>query len=184
MMRTVILGSLLIAASLYGDCQYATQGVKVTWKAFKTYEKIGVGGTFDKTQLIAESASTVDALLKGSSVSIQTPSINSGNPGRDATLGNAFFKVQNVDSIHATIQSAKDGKALVDITMNGITKTIPMNYVTSTNTVTGKGIIDLADFGMLGSLSSINKACYDLHAGKTWQDVEIGFEIQLNQKCS
>jgi polyisoprenoid-binding protein YceI len=183
-MRTIILSTLLAAASLYGDCQYTTHTSKVTWKAFKTYEKIGVGGTFDTSRMVSKTSSSVDTLLSGSTIAIETLSVNSGNPGRDATLGKAFFKAQNVESIHAKIQSAKEGKAMVEITMNGINRVIPMTYAVSGNTVTGKGVIDLADFGMLESLSSINKACFDLHAGKTWQDVEIGFEIQLDQKCS
>ena len=34
-----------------------------------------------------------------------------------------------------------------------------------------------ADFGMIPSLKAINKACYDLHQGKTWQDVDTYFNI-------
>lgn len=183
-MRTIILSALLAGASLYGNCQYTAHTSKVTWKAFKTYEKLGVGGTFDTTRMVSKTSSSIDTLLSGSAITIETLSVNSGNPGRDATLSNAFFKTQNVTSIHAKIQSAKEGKAMVEITINGISRVVPMNYAVSGNTVAGKGVIDLADFGMLESLSSINKSCFDLHAGKTWQDVEIGFEIQLEQKCS
>jgi len=46
-----------------------------------------------------------------------------------------------------------------------------------------EGYIDLADFKMLPSLKSINKACYDLHKGKTWQDVKIEIELELKKVC-
>ncbi|MCB4763942.1 MAG: YceI family protein, partial [Sulfurovum sp.] len=38
-----------------------------------------------------------------------------------------------------------------------------------------QGNIDLLDFAAGQALASINKACYDLHKGKTWSDISIGF---------
>jgi len=70
---------------------------------------------------------------------------------------------------------------LVDITMNSISLKIPMRYSVVNDKVSASGTIDLADFSMLKSLKSINKACYALHQGKTWQDVDISFEIKLKQ---
>jgi len=184
-MRTLILGTLFMAAAVYGECRYDQGGnAKVTWKAFKTYEKIGVGGSFDRTLFKSVSSPTADAFLNGSTITIDTLSVNSGNAGRDATLSSSFFKVQDVNTISGTIKSAKEGKALVEIAMNGIVKTIPMTYSSTDDKIVGKGVIDLNDFGMLPSLASLNKACFDLHAGKTWQDVEISFEIPLRKNCS
>lgn len=176
--------SLLVSSIISADCVYEAKTPKVTWKAFKTYEKIGVGGSFDKSSFTSSSQdSSLDALLTKSSIIIDTSSINSGNSGRDATLVELFFKVQNIETIGAKIQSAKEGKAIVDITMNGITKSIPLAYTTNKGKIVAKGVIDLADFGMIPSLSSINKACFKLHDGKTWQDIEIGFEMPLNEVC-
>ncbi|MDD5051469.1 MAG: YceI family protein [Sulfuricurvum sp.] len=182
-MRKIIVGAFILAASLYGDCQFQSNSSKVSWKAFKTYEKIGVAGSFDRVTSQIIDANSIDALLMKSSIIIDTSSVNSGNPSRDATLVESFFKTQNVQSINANVKSAKDGKALVDITMNGILRTIPFSYTVNEDKIVGKGFIDLADFGMIPSLLSINKSCYTLHAGKTWQDVEIGFEIPLQKNC-
>jgi len=184
-MNKIVLAALLISISGLADCTYQHENAKIGWKAFKTYEKIGVGGSFDRFSLKSKNSDSVDKLLMSSLITIDTTSVNSGNPGRDATLTQAFFNTQNVHSITAKVKSAKDGKALVDISMNGITKTIPMNYtVTATDTINGKGVIDLADFEMIPSLKSINASCFELHAGKTWQDVEIGFDIQLKKVCN
>jgi hypothetical protein len=41
------------------------------------------------------------------------------------------------------------------------------------------GVIDILDFSAGDALSSINKACSDLHEGKTWSDVTIGFTTKI-----
>lgn len=182
-MKKIMCATVLLTLSAFADCTYQSDSTKVTWKAFKTYEKIGVGGSFDHVVVQPKSASNIEALLVGSNVKIDTASINSGNPGRDATLVNSFFKSQNINTITAKIISTKDSKALTDITMNNVTKTIPLPYTVQEGKITAKGTIDLGDFTMLPSVQSINKACLGLHAGKTWQDVEIGFEIPTKSIC-
>lgn len=182
-MKTFILAGLLIVSSAFAECTYYSENAKVTWKAFKTYEKIGVGGTFDRAVFSPKSAKTIEDFLTQSHITIETASVNSGNAGRDATLVSSFFKVQNADSITAKILSAKESKAQVEITMNGVSRTIPMSYSVQEGKIVGKGVIDLGDFAMLKSLQSINTTCFNLHAGKTWQDIEIGFEIPVANNC-
>lgn len=183
-MKTLLFSSLLLASSLLADCEYQKESTKVNWKAFKTYEKAGVGGSFDQASFMIPRSPSLDHLLASADVIIETKSVNTGNSGRDATINAAFFEAQNVKLIVAKTKSAAAGKALIDLSMNGITKTIPMSYtISDDDTISAKGVIDLADFGMLPSLQSINKVCFDLHAGKTWQDVEIGFEIKTKKTC-
>ncbi len=182
-MKTFILAGLLIVSSAFAECTYYSENAKVTWKAFKTYDKIGVGGTFNDAVFSPKSSKTVEEFLTNSHITIQTATVNSGNAGRDATLVSSFFKVQNIDVITAKITSAKDSKAQVEITMNGVTKTIPMSYTVQEGKIVGKGVIDLSDFTMLKSLQAINTTCFNLHGGKTWQDVEIGFEIPVANNC-
>ncbi len=182
MLKSVCTG-LMIATAAFGECTYTAESAKVMWKAFKTYEKAGVGGSFDQSRLSSKTATSIDALLSSSRISIHSNSVNTNNPGRDATLVESFFKVQNAAVIDAAVVSAKEGKALVAITLNGTSRTIPMHYTLEKEKIIGKGVIDLADFGLLPSLGAINKACYDLHEGKTWQDVEIGFEIATKSEC-
>lgn len=182
-MIKLILAGLLVASTAFAECTYYSENAKVTWKAFKTYEKIGVGGTFNHVVFSPRSAKTSEEFLVGSHITIDTATVNSGNAGRDATLVASFFKTQNVNSITAKIISAKNSKAQVEITMNGVTKAVPMSYTIHEGKILGKGVIDISDFAMLESLQSINKTCFDLHAGKTWQDVEIGFEIPVANNC-
>ena len=63
--------------------------------------------------------------------------------------------------------------------MNGTTKTVPMKYHYENGKFDATGVIDLVDFAAGEALSSINKACFDLHKGKTWSDVTIGFSTTV-----
>jgi polyisoprenoid-binding protein YceI len=182
-MKKIIISGLLLASTAFAQCAYQSDTAKVTWKAFKTYEKIGVAGSFDHATFTPQTAQSVEELLTGSRVLIDTKSVNSGNSGRDATLVASFFKIQSIMTIDAKITSAKESKALVEIKMNNVTKTIPMAYTVQEGKVVAKGVIDLGDFTMIPSLQAINKECFNLHGGKTWQDVEIGFEIPIKSEC-
>ena len=184
MRQTITALSLLFATTLFSaECTYETHSPKVSWKAFKTYEKAGVGGSFEQALFKNSPAKSIEESLIGNTITLQTKSINSGNASRDATLVKAFFDVQKSETITAVIESVKNSKAYVSITMNGVKKLIPMPYTIDENGIIAKGTIDLGDFMMLPSLSSINKACYELHEGKTWQDVEIGFKMNFTKVC-
>ena len=183
-MKKIIFLLVTMTAVLFaGQCRYEVKQLKVEWKAYKTPLKIGVGGTFDKVAIEATDNSSEKSYLGTSTVTINTTSVDSKNSGRDAKLVKYFFGVQNVKSITAKVVSVENKLINVDITMNGITKTIPMKLDFDDNKVEAEGHIDLADFNMLPSLSSITKACYDLHKGKTWQDVEIKFELKTHKHC-
>jgi hypothetical protein len=63
--------------------------------------------------------------------------------------------------------------------MNGKTLIIPMQYIYDKGQFNATGTIDLIEFTAGKSLANINKACYDLHKGKTWSDVTIGFSTTV-----
>ncbi len=174
-MKKILLALLLATASLYA---LEAQSTTVKFTAFKTYAKKGVSGVFDKIKIHTQNADTVVSLLKNATADIETSSVNSGNKGRDAKLVSQFFNVQNVKKIQAKIIDVQKNMLVLQLKMNSKTLNIPMNYSVENHTVKAKGTIDLADFMMLKSLKSINKACYTLHKGKTWQDVNIYFTMQ------
>jgi hypothetical protein len=59
-----------------------------------------------------------------------------------------------------------------------------MKYSFSNGKLRAAGVIDLIDFKAENALTSINTACYDLHQGKTWSDVNIGFTMDVKATCS
>lgn len=180
----ILLGALALGTSLYAAsaCTFAAKTSKLTFTAFKTPLKIGVSGSFDDYVLNTKPAATQNDLLRSSSVTINTKSVNSGNKGRDAKLIGSFFEVQGVSRIKAKVLKVQNNIADVAVSMNSITKTVPMHVTINGDDIELHGVIDLADFNMLRSLQSINKACYTLHKGKTWQDVTLKFVITTEKK--
>ena len=166
--------------------------MNVTWKAYKTLGKIGVGGQFTSVKYTptALEGKNFKELFVGSKVSIDATKITTGNPGRDETLVKMFFEKLKTTAIEAKITSIKKtdkhekgkprtGTLDVEITLNEHTLTIPMQYHYTKGQFQATGIIDLFDFAASDALASINKSCYDLHKGKTWSDVNIGFSTTV-----
>lgn len=174
-MKKVLLVFLMASAVVLA---YEPTKATVKFTAFKTPSKAGVSGGFDAIELSGKKeANSIPKMLEGLKADIKTGSVNSGHKERDETLVNAFFSVQSNAFIEAQIISVKESTLIVKITMNRQSKEVPMQYQVNDNTIRANGYIDLADFDMLPSLQAINKACYDLHEGKTWQDVAIEFLI-------
>lgn len=67
--------------------------------------------------------------------------------------------------------------------MNAKEQIVPMGYKVENNKLIAKGFLDILDFGMKGQLESLNQACRAKHEGKTWNDVEIGLEIDFKTDC-
>ncbi len=166
--------------------------ISVNWKAYKTLAKIGVGGKFTAVTYTAHAlkGKNFRELFVGSKVSIDLTKVDTGNPARDETLVKHFFSVLKGKTIEGEIVDIKKtdkhekgkprtGVVSVKITMNEKTLTIPLAYVYSEGKFDAKGTIDLMDFASSDALASINKSCYDLHKGKTWSDVSIGFSTTV-----
>lgn len=159
---------------------YDVTAVDVKFTAFKTAAKKGVSGGFDAVEVVGKKPSeSIEEMLNGLGVTIATKSVNSGNEARDKKLVSSFFNIQFNHKITAKIVEVKKESLIVEIRMNHKTVRVPMTYKNKGNTITASGYIDLGDFGMLSSLQGINKACYELHEGKTWQDVEISFILMF-----
>ncbi len=189
-----VLSSLIYAgeATKKPSCILSQEGaVEINWKSYKTAAKTGVGGSFNDVSYTAIKNEGVNfkEILVGSKIEINTNKVNSNNKGRDLKLVNSFFKIMKNEKITAKIIDIKAkekvmgkpkiGTIIVEITMNEITKKIPLNYIYDKGIMRADGFIDILDFKASKALASINKACFDLHEGKTWSDVEIGFVMNI-----
>jgi len=198
------MNKILLSLATLLTMNYASEPVKtgcvlvqpntmqVTWKAYKTLAKKGVGGKFTAVTYTphALEGKNFRELFVGSKVSIDLSKVDSGNPGRDETLVKSFFSVLKGKTIEGEIVDIKKtdkhekgkprtGTVSVKITMNEKTLTIPMQYFYNEGKFDAKGTIDLFDFTAGDALASINKSCFDLHKGKTWSDVSIGFSTTV-----
>ena len=198
-MKKLLIVFLAFATFMHAELTVAKTGcilsqegkVTVSWKAYKTPAKLGVGGVFNEVAYTAVKAKgkNFKEILVGSSVVIDTSSVNSKNEGRDLKLVNSFFKLLGDGKINAKIvdmtsnkrvkREPRTGTITVEISMNGVTKSVPMNYTYDKGLMKSEGFIDILDFSGASALASINKACFDLHKGKTWSDVAIGFELNI-----
>ena len=189
-MKFIVASLLASTLLLQAECTLQRTGdIQVDFKAYKTPLKIGVGGTFNKIVVKNDQkeASDIASLLEGVSLDIDTKSVNTKNGARDTKLVAFFFdKMSGVD-IKAKVVALKgdnlSGHVTVNVSMNGISRDVPMAYIVKDKKFQATGVIDLADFNALSALSSINKACFDLHKGKTWQDVSLAFSFDLQKVC-
>ncbi len=164
----------------------------VTWGAYKTAAKAKVSGSFNSVKFTpsAKSGANFREIFVGSSVVIDTASVNTNHAERDATLVTHFFTQMSGKTITAKIVDmssdkhekgkAKTGIFRVEVTMNGVSRVVPMAFRYENGQLHVNGVIDLFDFSANKALRAINKACYDLHEGKTWNDVAIGFSTKIS----
>jgi len=193
--RSILILVVLVTTSSAvqkSGCILAQKGeVIVKWKAYKTPLKLGVGGTFNDIKYIpvAPEGKNFREILVGSSIAIDTRKVNSKNKGRDETLYKSFFKQMNIQEIKAKIidikadpkvkNAPRTGIVAVEIDMNGVNRVVPMKYSFSDGIFSANGFIDILDFSAKKALTSISRACHDLHKGKTWPDVSIGFTTKI-----
>ena len=198
MKKTLFSLVTLISMVNAGNCTLTqSNNVTVTWKAYKTLAKLGVAGQFIDVNYTPKKkeGKNFAELFVGSKVSIDISKIDTKNKGRDKTLVSEFFgklKGKTIDGVIKDIQADKPvngkrvyhGVVIVSITMNDKTLLTPMKYNYKNEQFKATGTIDLFDFQAKDALNSINKSCFDLHKGKTWNDVTIGFSTTVKaSKC-
>lgn len=150
------------------------------WTAFKTPKKVGVKGTFTDIKLndVKADAATLEESLKGANFVITTSSVSTNDAGRDEKLKVEFF-AKMAGNINGSFGEFKDGKVLVNLTMNGISKEKEFTYTVEGDALKLKGGIDIiADFTGQTAFDSLHAACKDLHEGKTFTEVELSAEIK------
>ena len=160
----------------------------VKWTAYKTTGKLPVSGNFKNINIESkEGASQLDALNK-LKFSIPVNSIFSDNEERDGKLKASFFGAMlNTELLRGSLSFEENKMCFASITMNGVTKKIPLTYSAEANNFTFKGVLNLEDWNALDALESLNKVCFDLHKGedgisKTWNDVAIEITTTINKQ--
>ena len=202
-MKNIILFSLAIAISMASiSCkkeakkpegpQFSVEAKTVTinWTGYKTTSKIPVKGEFKTLEVTnsKEAATAVEA-LNGTKFSIPISSIYSGDDIRDGKLKQLFFGVMDATlSLTGTVNLKDDGTGAVDLSMNGVSKEIPITYTIKEQLVEFSGTLDIInDFNAQTAFESISKACYKLHTGpdgvsKTWSEVAIAASVYLKKE--
>ncbi|WP_339724110.1 YceI family protein [Maribacter stanieri] len=164
---------------------------KVSFIAYKTTEKIPVGGKFEKINFTkTNSGETALTTLNGTEFSIPVSSLFTNDPTgtRDPKLLEFFFGVLKDTELISGVFKVENDKSSIDITLNGKTQNIPLAYeMNGDNKITFNGVMDLENWNAMDAVASINKACEILHTGKdgvskTWSEVALKAEVLLEKK--
>ncbi len=158
----------------------------VKWTAYKTTDKVPVSGTFKAINIInAKKENSPQEALNTIQFKIPVNSIDSKNADRDAKLVNAFFgTMKDTQFLSGTIKTTEKGKGSVYLTMNGIGKDFPINYVISGQLIEINTSIDLNNWQVKAAIDALNKVCFDKHKGadgisKTWNEVTLNIKTYL-----
>ncbi len=189
MKRNIVFVMSIVIALVFTSCKNKVEEKKysieektlsVKWTAYKTTDKVPVSGKF-KRIFIKESkeASSVIEAVNNAKFSIPISSIFTNNHDRDNKLKQFFFGVmKDTEHINGTVSLEEGNKGKLNITMNGVTASLPIKYTVSGQLVTIKGVLNLDTWKGKIAIESLNKACLDLHKGadgisKTWNEVQV-----------
>ena len=165
------------------------EATSVKWVAYKTTDKVPVGGEFKILKFDNKTGTTQEEALNNLSFTIPISGLftNDATNTRDAKIMESFFGAMlDTEFLSGTIKST-NGTYAASITMNGVTKDLPLEVkITEERRVAMTGVMNLKDWDALGALESLNKVCFDLHKGadgvsKTWEDVAIEVNTFLRE---
>ncbi|MEN8811060.1 MAG: YceI family protein [Flavobacteriales bacterium] len=169
--------------------QIDTETVSLKWVAYKTTDKVGVGGEFGKINVKEYQLSeSKDGALDGVSFSVPVSSLFTGNKDRDWKLVNLFFGVMdNTEFIKGTFHQGQEGTGNLDLEMNGTSTKLPYEYTVANDSIFISATMDVLNWNGQEAMDSLNVACYDLHKGKdgvskTWSEVDIKASVAIARK--
>ena len=179
------------------SCKYSVKAgdVKVNWTAFKTTKRVGVKGTFDDVEInTANGTPSLSTLMLATSFKINSKTVNSNNPGRDAKLVEFFFgRMTGSLAITGNVKSVtgnnERGEGIVSVKMNGVSWDTAFKYTVTNNVLTMTTNINTNNWNAQDAIASINKACEEKHKGedgvsKTWPDVDVSVVVPLSVDCN
>lgn len=153
---------------------------KITFIAYKTTEKIDVNGAFKKIKITkSKEAKTISEAINEAEFEIPVNSIETGDKVRDAIIENTFFKVMtNSQVLKGTFYITDDKTGYINLVMNGVTEKLPFEYTIKDKEFAINAKMDINKWSANEALTSLNKACLDLHKGedgvsKTWEEVAV-----------
>lgn len=169
---------------------YDSTSVEVLWKAYKYTEQVGVNGAFKSFNLSgAQEGESPAAALEGASATIDTKSVNSGDPTRDPKIIEFFFStLDNGETLNAQILNFDNQAKKVDIeiSMNNQSQVVSGTFDVVDNKLEAQFEIDVNDWD--ASIDKLNEVCEDLHKGADgksilWPNVTIYLLCAFNEIC-
>lgn len=168
---------------------YQNDSTNVKWTAYKTTEKVGVGGQFTSITVsnVIAAENPLD-VVKEAKFTIPVLATVTGNEQRDNRIIKYFFeildKTQNITGQMKSLN--EDGTGTIAIMFNGIEKELPITYTLNGLKIEVKGTMDLALWNAQKGIDALNEECKVLHAGadgitKLWPTVDIVISTVLKK---
>ena len=179
-MKKVLLSSILALGLTTSLSAYQLNGdLGVKWTGFKTEKKSPVSGTFKDIKLDISKSDDLSMFLKSAKVQITTASFDSKNPFRDNNITSTLFSLATSKYINGAISSVDTTKneLILDVTMNEVTKQVPMKYEISNGKIIASGSIDILNYDMKKPFMAFAQKCASFHQNKSFSDVNIEFMI-------
>lgn len=161
---------------------FAVENAKneINFTAYKTTEKVPVGGQFKKVNVTAGGeGNSVKEAINNTEFSIPVSSLYTKDSSRDFKIKKSFFGIMsNTKLLSGKLMLTDDTNGIAKITMNGESKDVPFTYTIVGKTFNMQATIDINNWNAGVALASLNKICEDLHKGadgvsKTWSEVAL-----------
>lgn len=217
--KFLIVGSFIVSVLLLGSCgdqeevtneeplekvvsvadegclyTYNAKSSSLNWVAFKTSDRVAVGGSFDSLKvMLSESVFSPMQAMENASFEVYVNSVFTDNSIRDNTLRKYFFSALiGGDVIKGKFKIVEGddnaGGGSITLQLNNVTRDVGFEYTVDASVITIKTRIDLISFQGDQAINSLNKECDELHRGadgvsKLWPDIEIEVIVALDKKC-
>ncbi len=162
--------------------------INIQWTGYKTNKKIPVKGIFKEVEILEITpALNPSEVIKNLKFRIPVKSIYSKDSIRDFKLTKFLFgTMKNTNTINGDISLNNDGKGYVDLSMNGLTKNIPVSYQVNGESIKIEANIDLNNWQAQSALTALNDVCSEKHKGDdgvsvTWSEVNIQVEVKTTK---
>ena len=153
---------------------------EINFTAYKTTEKVPVGGQFKKIDITAGGeGDSVKNAINDTEFSIPVSSLFTKDTSRDFKIRKFFFGImENTKLLSGKLTLSDATNGIAKITMNGETKDVAFTYTIVDKTFNMQATIDINTWNASAALTSLNTVCKDLHTGadgvsKTWNDVAL-----------
>lgn len=174
------------------QCTYTyNEGTTILeWTSYKTTAKVPVAGSFNEIEVISESSTDPKEVIESISFSINTASVETNNEDRNGKIVEHFFGTNNTPEIKGKVKElSDDGKAVIELTMNGITIDVDGEYTLEGADFSFAATIDVITWNGMGGIEALNEVCKDLHTGedgisKLWSEIGLSFTTKLKSDCN
>src|SRR5690606_28425170 len=179
---------------------FVPKETKVNWTGYKHANRTAVPGIFETVNFEGGmNASSIHELLLGIEGTVETSSVYSNDTTRDRKLQQFFFdQMENAGKISARMvdmspvydaEGNAEGIGKIEINMNGVSFTVPANFVIKGTTVTVDADFSVDEFQVDKPYQTISEACSEKHTleseGKavTWAEFHVNISTRVVKTC-